>query len=165
MQRPSFLGWLLLPLLAVVVVPAGAQVRIDAGAALGTQSYESSSDGARLLPELEVGMRGSHAGAALAFEQADLDGGHEQALHGDVTWRRELPHHFSLTGGVGPSAVLFYGTRWTWNAEAEIARQFGKAEIFARVRYFDYRVDLFRYVASPSTPAVYLGARIAVFSR
>jgi hypothetical protein len=81
-----------------------AQTVIDIGAAVGQQSYESSSDDSRVLTSLEVLARCGALGLHVAAEYADLTA--EGALfvfHPDLVYRWALPARFAVmigeTGG------------------------------------------------------------------
>ena len=153
--------------LALLLAPSLlAQTTIDAGAALGRQSYESRADDPKDLLSIEaLGMRRS-AGIHLAVDVADLSQeGRVTIVHPDLVYRWSLPMGFGLMIGGGPSWAQHggAGAPLTWNAELEASKRLGPATIFARVRQYDYGIPRFREgEAGPSGPAVYAGVRFRI---
>src|SRR5258706_8536297 len=77
----------LLVLLALSL-PAAGQLHVDAGLAIGQQSYETSDDDPRVLVGAEALLRGRTLGLHVAVEHADLsDFGALYAAHIDGIWR------------------------------------------------------------------------------
>ena len=149
----------------VVTLSLLAQSRIDAGVSIGQQGYENYSDDPRVLTSIETLMRRDPFNVQVALEYANLaDAGKMFALHNSVLYRYELGSNFAVIGGAG-ATYLNIGTesgRLTWNASAEVAYHWDRAEVFARVRQYDFTVDGFRSHTSPEGPAVYLGMRFVV---
>jgi hypothetical protein len=144
------------------------QTIIDAGAAVGQQSYESSADDPRTLTSLEVLGRRGPIGLQLAVEYADLtEEGALFVVHPDVVYRWSLPANFALMVGAGPTWSYPGGSGGglTWNAEAEIEKRWGRFALFARARQYDYGLPRFREgEAGPNGPAIYAGFRVNVVS-
>ncbi|PYQ26360.1 MAG: hypothetical protein DMF56_24720 [Acidobacteria bacterium] len=146
-----------------------AQTRIDAGVALGRQPYENSLDNPRYLPSADLLVRRHSFGGHVAVEYTDLqDIGAMVALHLDAIYRHDGNQFFFLAGA-GPTVVntgsaANYGSNIvTWNAEVEAGHSWQRAEVFLRVRQYDHSHELFRsQPASPSGPAIYVGARFAL---
>lgn len=156
---------LILSIVLLAPLPLLAQSRIDAGVSIGQQGYENFSDDPRVLTSIEMLVRRDPIDFQVALEYANLaDAGMLFALHNNVLYRYELGTSLAVMGGVG-GTYLNIGTesgRLTWNASAEVAYHWNRAEVFARVRQYDFTVDGFRSHTSPDGPAVNLGIRFAV---
>ena len=142
-----------------------AQLHIDAGVAIGTQGYEDSLDDPRILSGLELLLRGKSVGLHVASEYTDLETfGALISTHADVVYRGALGRNFSFLVGAGPTYVYNseFDNDTTFNVEVEVARRFGRADVFARVRQFDYTIGSAPDERSPKGPAVYVGARFAL---
>lgn len=156
-------------LLLLAPLSSFAQTQVDAGVALGRQPYENDLDNPRYLPSVELLVRRNSVGGHVAVEYTDLqDIGAMVALHLDAIYRHDANQFFFLAG-VGPTIVntgsaANYGSNdVTWNAELEVGRAWRRAEVFLRARHYDHSHELFRSVpASPSGPAIYVGARFAL---
>ena len=102
--------------------------------------------------------------AQLALEYADLPiQGALLTAHANAVYRRPLGERAALLVGAGPTyldADTF--TEFTWNASVELAYEWRNAEVFARVRQFDYTFFGFRNDTSPEGPAIHVGARYKV---
>ncbi|HJQ39116.1 MAG TPA: hypothetical protein VKB93_18415 [Thermoanaerobaculia bacterium] len=155
----------LLLLLCFLALPLSAQLHFDAGLAVGMQPQESEADDPKPLVGAEALVHNGRYGVHAAYEYASLTyAGGASATHADLVFRHTFANHFSILAGAGPTfvSVFDYGTEFTWNAEAEIARRFGRRnDIFVRARYYDYEQTGFRDFVSPSGPAIYLGWRMA----
>jgi hypothetical protein len=147
-------------------LPAVAQTHIDAGVSVGQQAYESSADDPRVLTGVELLARRNAVGLLVAMEYADLSfDGTMLATHVDGIYRFPFSDNFSATAGAGVTyvSVETLGGRYSWNAFAEVARRWGRTEVFARVRQYDYSIGGFRRTtASPKGPAVSVGVRFAI---
>lgn len=142
-----------------------AQARIEVGAAIGMQSYEREADDPRVITSVEAVVQRQRLGAHVALEYADLAfGGALYVTHLNFVYRRRLTQNVSVMIGAGPTYVSqeSYGSETTVNVELELSRRFGRTDVFVRGRQFDYDLSGFRDSASPSGPAVYVGARFAV---
>jgi hypothetical protein len=157
--------WLTLPLLLLLASASFAQTRIDAGIAIGSQSYEQSSLSPRVLTSPDVLLVRGTYGLHAALDYADLaEVGHLFATHVDLVYRRPIGNGFVFLAGAGPTFIQAgdISSDWAANAEVEIGRQWSQAELFARVRYYDFKAEGFREGASPKGPALYLGMRFKV---
>ncbi len=146
-----------------------AQARIDAGLAFGLQPYENPGESPRGLPSADLLVRGDALGAHLAVEYTDLlQIGALVAVHLDAVYRRGDQYFF--LAGAGPTLINTGSADnnganvVTWNAELEAGRAFRRAEVFLRLRYYDYDgIERFRERdASPNGPAIYAGVRFAL---
>jgi hypothetical protein len=146
-----------------------AQTKIDAGVAFGLQPYENRGESPRGLPSADLLVRGDALGAHLAVEYTDLPQiGAMVAVHLDAVYRRGERDFF--LAGAGPTIVNTGSADSngsnvvTWNAELEVGRAFRRAEVFFRLRQYDYDgIERFRdQPASPNGPAIYIGARFAL---
>ena len=142
-----------------------AQTRIDLGVAVGMQSYESYEDDPRVLTGAEILAQHNALGAQVAFEYADLAFiGALYVTHADVFYRHALGRRFLLLVGAGPTYVSLdmHGSEITWNAQADVTWRFRRAEVFARLRQYDYDRSSPGESASPDGPAVSIGMRFKV---
>lgn len=163
------LRFLAITILSLVLADhALAQTAIDLGAAVGQQSYESSSDDPRVLTSLEILARRGAMGVHMAVEYADLtEEGALFVFHPDLVYRWALPANVVLMFGGGPTIANVGGSGGglTWNAELELEKRWRKTALFARVRQYDYGLPRFRAGESgPNGPAVYAGVRFNVAS-
>jgi hypothetical protein len=152
-------------LLLVLFLPLTAHAQTRIGVFLGTQRFESSSDNPRYLPGVELLVQRGSIGYQVAMEYADLAGGKLIATHGDVAWIHPIGDRSSFLIGAGPTyvSVSGAGTGLTWNAEAELARRWGRVEGFVRIRKYDFSFPVFRdRPASPNGPAGYVGVRFTL---
>lgn len=154
-----------LALLLLLATPLLAQTHVEAGLSLGTQSYSDSANNPRAIAGAEVLVRGSNLGVHVAFEYADLDELDAlEVTHLDAAYRKPFAGQWSWLAGAGATFVDigdFGADETTFNVEGEIARRFGRTDVFARARYFDYGLEG-RYVEiGPSGPEVSLGFRYA----
>jgi hypothetical protein len=152
--------------LALLLVFAGslsAQTTVDAGIALGRQSYKSSSDDPKVLYSADVLLLRNAIGAHVAGEYAKLtEEGSLLVTHADLAYRIPLGQGFVLLLGAGPTFVSF-GSKVTANAEVELGRRWNRTELFVRVRQYRFNLPRFREgEAGPRGPAVYLGLRFRV---
>ena len=153
--------------LLLVSFSVSAQTRFDVGVSAGTQGYSSTSDDPRVLTGLDFLLRGNRIGAHLAGEYADLtDEGALVAVHANAVYHADLGRNFSFLAGAGPSLISIGSTSWTWNAEIELARKFGRMSVIGRVRHDDFELNRehrdFVEDAGPDGPAMYLGARFNI---
>lgn len=159
---------LFLMILLSLPLAASADDAIDVGTAIGSQPYHDSSDSPRILTGLEMLMRRNRLGLHVAGEYADTSAvGALVVLHVDAAYRQTLGQKGFILFGAGPTLVhadSFTGAgRVTWNAEAEIGGKWRRAEIFGRIRQFDFSIIEFRQPdGGPSGPAVYLGVRFSL---
>lgn len=148
--------------LLLPVASRAAETRVAIGTFIGQQSYRSYLDDPRVLSGLELLVLRAPLGLHVAGEYADVDE-HGALLveHVDVVYQHALPQHFSLMLGGGPT---FVNTgKVTWNLEGELARRFGRVDVFARVRQFDFELQSERGGESgPNGPAIYVGLRLAL---
>jgi hypothetical protein len=150
--------WILLLVLFLPVTPAFAQTELGLGASVGTQFFAGNST--RLLGSvdglLEVGPGGLHVAADFTRDVT--------ALHIDATYRDKLGDNFSFMFGAGLTRVdSARHADTTWNAEVELARRFERFDVYARLRYYDYRFEQFRNnPLSPTSPAIMVGARYRI---
>jgi hypothetical protein len=154
---------LVLLILLALSLPTAAQqqIHVDAGVAIGQQSYETVQDTPRVLVGVEALVRGRVFGVHAAVEHADLtDFGQVYASHLDAVWRHELGAHTWFLAGAGPTYVFIDGSGHglTWNAELEL----GWKQFFLRLRQYDFEAEGFRAFSSPKGPAVYVGARFGI---
>jgi hypothetical protein len=139
-----------------------AQTHVSLGGALGEQPYENAK--AKVLTSLEGIVERKAVGLHVATEYSDLDpGGALLVTHADAVYRFDL-EGFSVRAGAGPTYVSLeeLGSEVTWNLELEIAHRVRSADIFLRVRQYDYTVGDFREQASPSGAAFYAGVRFSI---
>lgn len=151
--------------LLLTAMPAAAQFHVGIGAGAGMQSYENVDDDPRVLSEVELLVRRGRWGAHIAVEYADLSSaGRIFVTHLDAAYRWPLARQFSILAGTGPTIVSSETGQSivAWNAEVELARRFGRMDVFARIRQYDYSLLTFRDRASPEGPAVHVGARFAL---
>lgn len=156
--------------LAVVLLlgcPAlSAQLRVEAGLATGTQSYESTNVNPPFLisPELSVSRR--RLSLYYALDHADLSSaGTLYASHFGLGYRWPLPRDFSVLAGAGPSYVTVehLGGEPTFHAQLELARRTGGLEWFAKLRHCEFGLSEFRIAdASPDGPALLGGVRFTL---
>lgn len=150
-------------LLLVSPIIASAQNVVSVGAAIGIQSYQSSIDDPRVLSSIDLLLRRGNAGVHVAVEYADLsEEGGLIVIHPDLVYRQMVGQKVFIIFGAGPTftspGTSSFGT--TWNVELELGRTFGRTDLFARVRQYDYSLPRFREgEAGPKGPAAYLGAR------
>ena len=141
-----------------------AQTSVEAGVALGRQSYESRTDDPKTLLDVEALALRRSVGIHLALDFAKLSQeGMLTVVHPDVVYRWTLPANFALMIGGGPSYAHPGGPGGglTWNAELELDKRWQRAVIFARMRLYDYGLPRFREgEAGPNGPAVYTGVRL-----
>jgi hypothetical protein len=152
-------------LLLCLIVPS-AYAGVQAGVALGQQSYRSSIDDPRVLSSVDVLLTRAQAGVHVAGEYADLsEEGALTVIHVDVVYRW-TGKDLSLLIGAGPTFVNMHEqTMWkaTWNAEIEIGHSFGSVELFGRLRQYDFNLPRFHEgEAGPRGPAVYAGVRFTL---
>lgn len=155
----SFLAFVLL----LIAAAAQAQTHIDVGLSLGEQSYAAHEDNPRHLPGVELLLRRGAWGGHVAVEYADLSvaEGPLVAIHMDAV-RRFGSGRWIATLGLGPTLIVRNNPKEVvWNAEGELAYGWRRADLFARVRHYDYEAKEFRFgsEAGPSGPALYLGVR------
>ena len=164
MTRVTLSLALLLTLLSSISL--SAQTRIDAGVAIGRQSYApASGESPRVLTSLEVLARRGAFGLQVAGEYADHPEGALMVVHPDLIYRREFAQRwFALAGaGLTNATIGGAGHRTTWNAEAELGLRSSRSDIFIRVRQFDFKLQRFRQGdLGPDGPAVYVGARFRI---
>ena len=68
-----------------------------------------------------------------------------------------------LGGGPSYAHVGAAGGGLTWNAELELDKRIGAADVFARVRQYDYGLPRFREGESgPNGAAIYAGVRVRI---
>jgi hypothetical protein len=151
-------------LLVLSVAAASAQTHMDVGFSVGAQSYEAALDNPRVLTSAEVLVQRRALGFHVAVEYADLsEEGALIALHPDLVYRLAGESFFAVAG-VGPTFVSpGSGRRKTWNVEVEAGFRWRRAEVFGRVRQYDY--DLMRDrggESGPNKPAAYVGARFRI---
>lgn len=152
-----------LALLFFSSLPLAAQTRVAAGLSIGSQSYAAHEDNPRYLPGLELLVHRRAWGGHLAAEYADLSVGEGPlvAIHTDVV-HRIGDDRFSVLLGAGPTLILRNSPKdVVWNAEIDASYGWSRAEVFARLRYYDYELEEFRFGgdAGPDGPAVYVGMR------
>jgi hypothetical protein len=149
----------------ILALPLSAQSHRSAGFSVGQQPYENFVDDPRYLPGVEVLLRGRTAGLHVALEYTDLEEVSAFiALHPDIVARWSPSAHTFVMAGAGPTIYSFGGESLstTWNAEAEVGVLFGRMEVFARVRYYDFALHQTRGGEDgPDGPAIYAGARWA----
>jgi len=158
---------LVISLLALVLASTViAQTIVDAGAALGRQSYESRANDPKDLLSVEALARWRAVGVHLALDFANLSQeGMLTVVHPDVVYCWTFPANFGLMIGAGPSYAYPGGSGGglTWNAELELDKRWSRATIFARVRQYDYGLPRFREgEAGPNGPAAYAGVRVRI---
>lgn len=137
-----------------------AHIILAFGLFIGQQAYQNSDNDPRVLVGIEMLAQRGHAGAHVAIEHADLaDFGNVYISHWDAVYRHTFNNGLSVMAGGGLTLLTGNGSQHTWNAEAEVAKRFGRTDVFARVRQYDYEKEGFRAFASPSGPAVYVGVR------
>lgn len=150
-------------LLLLSPIIASAQNVVSVGAAIGMQSYQSSIDDPHVLSSLDLLLRRGNAGVHVAVEYADLsEEGALIVIHPDLVYRQTVGQKGFLLFGAGPTftspGTSSFAT--TWNVELELGKTFGRTDLFARVRQYDYSLPRFREgEAGPKGPAVYIGAR------
>jgi len=160
---------LLLSLSALLTFPAMARVRVSAGGSIGTQIYESSTDKIRLVGGLDGLLEFRALGIQAAHEFTNRStGGSFGATHFNATWRFFRGSPYSVVAGAGLTKVRFEAGRYetdTWNAAVELDRHFSKADLYLRVRHYDYSFGEFRGDSiSAASPAISAGVRF-VFAR
>ena len=160
MFRPR---WFLVLVVLLISAAAQAQTHVDIGLSLGQQSYAANEDNPRYLPGIELLVRRGAWGGHVAVEYADLSAaeGPLVAIHTDAV-RRFGSGSWIATLGLGPTLIIRNNPKEVvWNAEAELAYAWRRADVFARVRHYDYEAQEFRFGrdAGPSGPAAYLGVR------
>jgi hypothetical protein len=142
-----------------------AQTYVEAGLSLGRQEYTAGGDDPRYITGAEVIVRGGSVGGHLAVEYADLETWDALVVtHANVIYRHAFGNHWSWLAGAGPTFVDIgdFGTDvTTFNVEAELAKRFGRTDVFARARYFDFKLGDFRDETSPKSPEVSIGFRYA----
>lgn len=150
-------------LLAFLCPSLFAQLRVDAGIAVGTQSYESGDVDSPVLIGPELLLSRGRNSLYYALDHADLSSaGTLYANHFGLARRWPLGGNYSLLAGAGPSYVTVehLGGEWTFNAELELALRSGRFEWFAKARYYDYSLSAFRVAeSSPGGPALLGGVR------
>lgn len=157
---------LLLGLLLSVAPAVFAQTHIEGGFSFGWQPYVAYGDDPRYISGAEVLVRGKSFGGHVAVEYADLtDFDALTVTHANVIHRREFGNGWSWLAGAGATFIDigdFGPEERTFNVEAELAKRFGRTDVFARVRYFDFKlVGDIRTETSPKGPEVSLGFRYA----
>ena len=142
---------------------AAAETRFDAGFTAGQQQYPGD-DHNKVVTEVEVlGLR-NNVGMQAALQYADLSvvDGPLLATHVDLVYRLPLGSDFYAMAGAGPSFIRVGSTvtETTWNAFGEIGHAWRRADLFARVRQFDFNISETRAgEAGPTGPAISIGAR------
>ncbi len=133
------------------------------GGSVGIQSYQAAVDDPRVLSSIELLARRGNTGVHIAVEYTDLSQeGALIAVHPDFIYFQPLGEKVFLSLGAGPTftapGTSTFAT--TWNAELELGVIAGRAEIFGRVRHYDYSLARFREGESgPNGPAIYAGVR------
>jgi len=163
-MSPRFLLPLFLVLLAATTL--SAQIHIEPGLSFGRQSYANNAERPRNVGGAEVLVRGANLGVHLAIEYSDLETWDALTVtHIDGAYRRSFGNQWAWLAGAGATFVDIgdFGTdENTFNVEAEIAKRFGRADVFARARYFDFTLGDFRTEVSPEGPEVAVGVRFAL---
>lgn len=153
-------------LLLLVCAPLAAQTRLDAGIAVGRQSYERASIGSTTLISPEVMLTRNRLALYYALDFGKLEhAGTMFASHLGVAYRLPLPRNFAMLAGAGPSYVTIQklGGTAAFHAQAELALRTSRLEWFARVRYFDFDLeDKSVTGASPEGPAAMAGVRVSL---
>ncbi|HEX2833388.1 MAG TPA: hypothetical protein VHW00_10255 [Thermoanaerobaculia bacterium] len=155
----------ILPLLLILSPALSAQTHIAAGVSGGLQSYANEEDDPRVLAGGEALVQRGRFAIHAAFEYADLSsGGALIAVHPDLAFVSNFADRWTFLAGAGPTIINIESLSddRTWNVELELARRFTHADVFARVRHYDYEAEGFRAFASPSGPVVSIGARFQI---
>lgn len=142
-----------------------AQAHVAVGLSGGLQSYANEEDDPRVLAGADALVQRGRFAIHAAFEYADLSsGGALIAVHPNLAFVTSLTDRWTLLAGAGPTIINIENLSddRTWNVELELARRFTHADVYARVRHYDYEAEGFRASASPSGPVVSLGARFTV---
>lgn len=143
-----------------------AQTHIAAGLSMNMQPYENYDDNPRYMPGAEILVHGKHFGGHLSVEYADLsDFNALLVTHANVVYRHAFGSGWSVLAGAGPTWIDindFGPEETTFNVEGEVAKRFGRVDVFARVRQYDFTFRDSRALASPNGAAVGLGVRFSL---
>ena len=147
-----------------------AQVRVDAGIAVGRQSFESDDIRSRLLISPEVLLSRGRFALYYALDEADLSSasirrGTMYASHLGLAYRWPIGRNVAVRAGAGPSyvSVGLLGGKPIWHAQVELALRRKRMEWFARLRQYDFNLSEFRTAeASPDGPALLAGFRVTL---
>ena len=163
MRKPLYV----LLILAVVhgATAVAAPPRVEAGPALGVMSYRSPEAHTVPIGGLEVLLSRNAFALHVTEEYADLTGlGTLTATHAGVLYSHPLGEMWVRTGGgVSFVSVTNLESATTWNAEAEISRRWGRADVFARLRYCRFTLNGFREQARVRGPVAFVGVRFVVW--
>lgn len=155
--------WKLPFLLALLIsLDLTAQTRIGVGLAGGAQPYENDDDDPKVVISGDVLLARNNFGVQTTLDYASLsDGGGMTTIHPDLVYTRTFANDWMFLVGAGPTFVNIeqLDDSRTWNAVLEVGRSFSRADVFARVRHYDYDAAGFRAFASPGGPLVQLGVR------
>lgn len=151
----------------LILVASSLSAQISAGLAIGQQRYQSAEDNPKVTTDADVLLRRNDFGLHLAVQYADLStiDGPLIAIHPDLVYRRAFSDNSYVLLGAGPSFIQVGSTMntMTWNAEGELGLVLRKADVFVRVRQFDFSLSEFRVgEAGPSGPTISIGARFAL---
>ena len=157
---------LLIGMILLVATSTFAETRFDAGFTAGQQQYPGV-DNNKVVTEVELlGLR-DDVGVQAALQYADLSivDGPLLATHVDLVYRLPLGSAFYAMAGAGPAFIRVGSTvtETTWNAFGEIGHASRRADLFARVRQFDFNISETRAgEAGPTGPTISIGARFAL---
>jgi hypothetical protein len=143
---------------------ATAQTRLHAGASIGTQTYESSTDKQRPVPGVEVLGEHGRIGVHVAGELTNrATGGTFTALHANATYRIPFDRSYFVFFGFGRTFLHAEagGAQATWNGELQVGFLFKGGEGYLGVRQYEYSYGSFRNECElcGKTPAISVGAR------
>jgi hypothetical protein len=153
--------------LLLLSVSLSARTHIDGGLAIGRQSYANPYETPQYILGVETLARRGNVGVHLAADTVTLkEYGTAVSAHLDGIYRQPFATNYFVLGGAGLTyTVLDSNVDPGWNAELEIGRSSASKgyEIYLGARTYDFVFEQFRsWPASPTSPAVYLGARFAL---
>lgn len=152
-----------------VATAAVAETRFDGGFAAGQQQYPGD-DHNKIVTEVELlGLR-DRWGLQAALQYADLSivDSPLLATHVDLVYRLPIGSDVYAMAGAGPAFIRVGSTvtETTWNAFGELGYAWRIADVFVRVRQFDFSMSETRAgEAGPTGPAISAGLRLVLLKR